>query len=478
MDGLLIAPATRRQALIASACALAILLTLALAAPRAHEPLPAIAAFMPMCALTVFTTSGIAAFLLGARFAATRMPMLGALGGAYAFTAIAVALQLLMFPGVFTRNGLLGAGPHSAAWMWIFWHAGFALLVIVAELVRTRASADTPTPVQPRASVARGWLLIAAPAALAALLGLLVTQIDLVQPWRASTAAPLPSPTPGLAAHFAANLAGLAICALNLAAIAVVLLKGRLRLVLDLWIVVALLASFVDAALNTLSIERFTLGWYVARVFSMLAPGVLVCVLVWEVSALYRQLAEVHASLVRTSARDALTRVYNRSYFDTQFLLACERAAQQAQPLSLVMFDVDHFKRYNDAYGHLQGDACLAAVAGALARMQRPGDFVARYGGEEFALVLPDTDAQEAYAIAGRAREAVVELMIPTPAAGGQITVSAGCATSGLADVTVTPTALIEAADAALYAAKRAGRNRVAIADSNGADSVASSLSS
>lgn len=469
MDGLLIAPATRRQALIASACALAILLTLALAAPRAHDALPAVAPFMPMCALTVFTTSGIAAFLLGARFATTRVPMLGALGGAYAFTAIAVALQLLMFPGVFTRNGLLGAGPHSAAWMWIFWHAGFPLLVIVAELVRTRAAADAPPAVPPRTSARRGWLLIAAPAAVAALLGVLVTQIDLVEPWRASTAAPLPQQPSSVNAHLVANLAGLAICALNVAAIAVVLLKGRLRLVLDWWIVVALLASFVDAALNTLSIERFTLGWYVARIFSMLAPGVLVCVLVWEVTALYRQLAEVHASLVRTSARDALTRVYNRSYFDTQFLLACERAAQNAQPLSLVMIDVDHFKRYNDAYGHLQGDACLAAVAGALARTLRSGDFVARYGGEEFTLVLPDTESAEAGAIAERARAAVVELMIPTPAASGQITVSAGCATSGLADVAVTPTALIEAADAALYAAKRAGRNRVASAHASGA---------
>jgi diguanylate cyclase (GGDEF)-like protein len=477
MDGLLIAPATRKQALIASACALAILLTLALAAPRAREALPAVAPFMPMCALTVFTTSGIAAFLLSARFATTRVPMLGALGGAYAFTAIAVALQLLMFPGVFTRNGLLGAGPHSAAWMWVFWHAGFPLLVIVAELVRTRAAANAPPPAQPRASAGRGWLLIAGPAAVAALLGLLVTQIDLVEPWRASTAAS----TPPASASLGANLAGLAICALNVAAIAVVLLKGRLRLVLDLWIVVALLASFVDAALNTLSIERFTLGWYVARVFSMLAPGVLVCVLVWEVSALYRQLAEVHASLVRTSARDALTRVYNRSYFDAQFLVACEHAAQEAQPLSLVMIDVDHFKRYNDAYGHLQGDACLAAVAGALARTLRAGDFVARYGGEEFALVLPDTDAQQAGAIAERARAAVVELMIPTPTAGGQITVSAGCATSGLADVAVTPHALIEAADTALYGAKRAGRNRVALADvngANGASSMASPLSS
>ncbi|MBB2927420.1 hypothetical protein FHX59_001840 [Paraburkholderia silvatlantica] len=137
MDGLLIGPATRRQALFASVCAFAILLTFALAAPRARDALPGIAPFMPMCALTVFTTSSIAAFLLGARFAATRVAMLAALGGAYAFTAITVALQLLMLPGVFARTGLFGALPNSAAWMWVFWHAGFPALVIVAELVRS-----------------------------------------------------------------------------------------------------------------------------------------------------------------------------------------------------------------------------------------------------------------------------------------------------------------------------------------------------
>ncbi|WP_322062476.1 GGDEF domain-containing protein [Paraburkholderia sp. J63] len=476
MYGLLIGPATRRQAIFAGLCAFAILLTLALAAPRAHDALPAIGPFMPMCALTVFTTSGIAAFLLGARFAATRLPMLGALGGAYAFTAIAVALQLLMFPGVFTRTGLLGAGPHSAAWMWVFWHAGFPLLVMLAELIRSRAPDDAPAHSRLAGFAglrARAWLLLAGPAVLAAALGVLVVRVDLAAPWHASSAMAAAQMPP---AGIAANATGLVICALNLVAITIVLFKGRLRLLLDWWIAVALLASLVDAALNTLSIERFTLGWYVARLFSMLAPGVLVCVLVWEVTALYRQLSEEHASLIQTSAHDALTRVYNRSYFDEQFRRAFERAALGAQPLSLVMIDVDHFKHYNDAYGHLHGDACLCAVAEALALTLRPGDFVARYGGEEFALVLPGANADEACAAAERARAAVAQLAIPAPVAAGRVTVSAGYATSapgglgtaghggnaGAPAASTAPHALIAAADAALYAAKRAGRNRVA----------------
>jgi len=430
--------------MIAGAIALLILLTLAVAAPRAGLQWPAINPFMPMCALTVFTTASIAAFLLGAQFIVTRQPMLGALGGAYAFTALAVALQLLMFPGVFSPTGLFGARPTSAAWMWVFWHGGFPLFVILAVLMRDRLSRD---------AVADGrvglwaWLLIGGPV----LVGVLLCGF-----------AVLTNLPPPLHAGNGDNPVAVILWAINAIAVLAVVASGRLRAVLDVWLAIAALACLTDTTLNLLSTDRFTVGWYVARLFSMFAPGVLVCVLVWEVTALYRRLFEAHVSLRQASMRDALTGLYNRTYFNEQIDNQISAAQGNGQPFSLVMVDVDHFKRYNDAFGHLKGDACLAAVAHALAGVvRRPADFIARYGGEEFVVVLPETDANEAQAFAERAREAVLRLRIEAAAPSRYVTVSAGCATSVPGNSVLSIDTLVETADAALYRAKAAGRNLV-----------------
>ncbi|OBV36531.1 sensor domain-containing diguanylate cyclase [Janthinobacterium psychrotolerans] len=161
---------------------------------------------------------------------------------------------------------------------------------------------------------------------------------------------------------------------------------------------------------------------------------------------------------------DGLTGVANRRHFDVAIDKEMRRARRSGIPLSLLMIDIDHFKDYNDQYGHQQGDTCLKQVAGALAAMlNRSGDVLARYGGEEFAAILPDTELAKALGLAEAIRKSVRTLSIDNGHEDGaprHITVSIGVAThSGAAPLDMDQ--LIGAADRALYQAKDGGRNRV-----------------
>jgi diguanylate cyclase (GGDEF)-like protein len=166
---------------------------------------------------------------------------------------------------------------------------------------------------------------------------------------------------------------------------------------------------------------------------------------------------------------DGLTGVANRRAFDVAIDREVRRAKRNGTMVSLLMIDIDHFKPYNDHYGHQQGDQCLIQVSAALqALLQRSVDMLARYGGEEFAVILPDNDTHQALHMAQALHGRVLELAIPHEHAGGpvkQITVSIGAATL-LPGQPADPAALIGAADQALYAAKRQGRNRIVAADS------------
>jgi len=131
--------------------------------------------------------------------------------------------------------------------------------------------------------------------------------------------------------------------------------------------------------------------------------------------------------------------------------------------LCLLLIDVDRFKLYNDTHGHMAGDACLRQVAQAVAQAQhRSGDIAARYGGEELAVILPDCDGPAGMLVAERLRRAVEALAMPH--GNGRVTVSIGAASLGHGEQ-ATPEALLARADAALYAAKRDGRNRARLAE-------------
>ena len=172
--------------------------------------------------------------------------------------------------------------------------------------------------------------------------------------------------------------------------------------------------------------------------------------------------------MLRTLASvDGLTGVANRRRFDEVMGLHWAQSARSKSPLSLILFDVDHFKKYNDHYGHRAGDECLIQIAGAAAQaMQRPFDLIARYGGEEFACVLPDTDANGAVHIAEIILSNVAGCAIQHEALGPgrMVSVSAGVATQHGAPGQNCGL-LIEAADQQLYRAKANGRGRLEVAN-------------
>jgi diguanylate cyclase len=176
-----------------------------------------------------------------------------------------------------------------------------------------------------------------------------------------------------------------------------------------------------------------------------------------EIEQLQQNLAVVRTE----SLTDPLTSLSNRKFFDASLVKAIAAAKERKEPLSLMMADVDHFKQFNDKFGHLTGDQVLRLVAAAMKQNVNGQDVAARYGGEEFVIALPKTDLRSAAAIAEQIRRAVMAKELMKRSSGqrlGRVTISAGIAFLQPGD---TAQSLIERADACLYAAKHQGRNRV-----------------
>ncbi|MDB5416470.1 MAG: diguanylate cyclase [Rubritepida sp.] len=176
---------------------------------------------------------------------------------------------------------------------------------------------------------------------------------------------------------------------------------------------------------------------------------------------------ELETKLAALATTDGLTGIANRRRFDDDLLTEWRRAARDGTSIALLLLDVDHFKAFNDRYGHPAGDECLRSVASSIAAtIRRPGDKAARYGGEEFAVILPATDLVGALDVAERVRGAIEALSLRHEGNGtGVVTVSIGVAgTVPSPLVPIETSALIKASDEALYQAKHTGRNRVVVA--------------
>lgn len=181
-----------------------------------------------------------------------------------------------------------------------------------------------------------------------------------------------------------------------------------------------------------------------------------ISVMMREVAQKNRELKEANETIDRLARTDALTGLANRRSLDEALQREIARSSRLKEPLSAILADLDRFKSINDQYGHATGDQVLASAAEVLRIQLRPYDLAARYGGEEFLILLPRTSPEDAIGVAERIRKAIEKVKVP--ACPRQITISLGVATWMIAEA---PEQFVARADAALYGAKRAGRNRV-----------------
>jgi diguanylate cyclase (GGDEF)-like protein len=185
-----------------------------------------------------------------------------------------------------------------------------------------------------------------------------------------------------------------------------------------------------------------------------------------ELAVAYHELEIIKNELEALSHRDGLTGIANRRYFDTVLEREWNAAQREKNYLSLILFDIDHFKKYNDTYGHIAGDICLRKIAISSAKViKRPRDTLARYGGEEFVVILPNTNSTGANVCAELIRHEIENLNISHISSdiNPHVTASLGVSTLDPSTTIVTTQQLIKEADLALYQAKREGRNCVKV---------------
>lgn len=191
-----------------------------------------------------------------------------------------------------------------------------------------------------------------------------------------------------------------------------------------------------------------------------------ICIIIYDVTneAISRQgMQSLNSQLEQISRVDGLTELFNRRYWEEQFVLEFKRDKRNESPSCLIMLDIDHFKRVNDTYGHPAGDAVIKAVAEVITKATRETDLAGRFGGEEFAVILPDTPIANVEFAAQRIRKMVEKLVVVHDEVEIKVTVSLGIA--GFDQSFKDHTEWLTAADKALYEAKEGGRNQVVIAE-------------
>ncbi len=443
--------------------------------------LPAYPQFTTFHAGFVLVVDTITAALLFGQFVYRRLAFYAILASAYLLNGLLSLTFLLTFPGALRGDGLVMGGSQSSIWVWHFWHILFPGLIIWALVVHVRDRGRLVT----QESVGRHiGLAVGGTAALVLLVSAAVTRFhDLLPVLITAGREPLTG-----AFYLTGTLAAL----MTGAALILALRQAALRRALHIWLAVALTALLADVAASLGAFSRYTVGWYFGRVESMVAASILLVVFITEIDRLYARLASTMKELVDANDRlsalvgekealvvelraseeqikklayyDAVTALPNRWLLMERLEHALAQGKRYGRTTAVLFMDLDEFKRINDTLGHDVGDALLAVVGQRLVGGLRSGDTASRLGGDEFVIVLPEI--ARPHDVVGFAEKVIVQLNEPIEVMGHQLHVSASI---GIAVHTPQDgfgaNELLRRADTAMYAAKRAGRNRYWLAD-------------
>ncbi len=440
--------------------------------PFASRTGPALAGFVPSYQTAVFLFYSLSSIHLLNHFRRTRLIALLHIAAGCLFSAAILLIQMFSFP-IWGPHQLVGSTALTTTWLWTFWHLGPAVLTLSYLTVLGRAlSLAVMQPTQSAAPVVLCTVVVA--------VGLAVL---------ATAASTLALPLLPVISHgddFHALLTsgvGPGVLALTVLALGLLVWRTRCVSTVELCLALSLVLLVLDDVLTLMGASRLSVGWYAGRAEAAASAAVLLGFYIMDIDRRYARVTEqarllaedravlgeivteqrdANAALMLLAREDGLTGLANRRRFDEQLRQEWLRAYREGQTLTLLMLDVDYFKKFNDLYGHQAGDVCLRTIAGLMQEVgRRPADLSARYGGEEFVMLLPNSD--EAGGV--RAANALLSLLewqhvehATSPM--GRVTLSIGIASCTPSDTSLNPDELVAAADLALYAAKRGGRNQ------------------
>jgi len=398
--------------------------------------------FAMLLAATIMGTA-ITALLLLVQARSMRSLPTAVLSAGFVYACATMVPYALLYPGMFPGFGAaIGANPGAQGYLWFFWQTGLLVALLAYQWLRLAERAD------PGARACGQFVIVSLTGAYVILTPLAIWLPNLPNTLEDGHWSALFTQ---FMAPIIALLAGLSI-------FETIRRRNRAN-VLDSWIAIVAFGIIVDVYLTLIGITRFTVGWYASRAVVLFATSAVLAVLLAQAAQLYAELIQRAEVLEGEAHTDTLTGLPNRRRFDEEFARAFGSAIRRSSPIGVAIIDIDRFKNYNDSFGHQAGDEALRRIGEAIAEsVERSGDFAARYGGEEFVVILEDTTLAGAAGVGERIRNAVLDAGIRAPA-GGLLSVSVGVAARLPGS---TGEALLRQADAALYDAKNAGRNRVA----------------